>query len=326
MSYESMKRRLTYQGGSAQQDRMIKDKLRSMLSATKYSYQAARFSEYPNANGECRGLFSPVTQNENFDTKMVSVSYESNFKVGSIFKWENTDTLWIVFLQDKTELAYFRGECRRCDYKVNWVDGDRQLQESLLSVIGPSVPTLRTSSSMQAKVAEDFPNANLKIIVQDNDINRGFFRRYQTFLIQGIAYKIEELDYLSMPGVIQFTATEHYVNKMEDDVEENIRNAWNVQPVVPTHLTDYMIDGPSTVKPYYEAEFEALTTGGQWVIVENMHRTDGKGIPTKFIEYDNTQKKIHVMWDSPKSGGYTIGYTAANGQIYQRYVVVESMM
>ena len=320
-----MKRRLDYQGGSAQQDRMIKDKLRSMLSATKYSYQAARFKEYPLFNNEIKGLFNPVNQTESYDTKMISVPF-GNYKVGSIVEWGNTDTLWIIFLQDKTELAYFRGECRRCDYKVNWVDGDRQLQEALLSVIGPSVPTLRTSSSMQAKVAEDFPNANLKILIQDNEVNRGFFHRYQTFLIQGIAYIVEEIDYLSMPGIIQFTATEHYVNKMEDDVEDNIRNAWNVLPVVPKHLTDYMIDGPSTVKPYFEAQFEALTTGGQWVIVENMNRTDGKGIPTKFIEYDNTQKTIHVMWDNPKSGGYTIGYQSPNGQLYQRYVVVESLM
>lgn len=326
MSLESMQRRLTYQGGSAQQDRMIKEKLRSMLSATKYSYQAARFSEYPALDKEYRGLFNPVTQTESFDTKMVSVPYDTNYKVGSIFQWKNTDTLWIIFLQDKTELAYFRGECRRCDYKVNWVDGDRQLQEALMSVIGPTTPSLRTSSSMQAKVAEDFPNSNLKILIQDNDTNRAFFFRYQVFLIQGIAYKIEEVDTLSMPGIIQLNATEHYANLMEDDVEENVRNAWNVQPIVPTHLTDYMIDGPSTVKPYFEAGFEALTTGGQWVIVENMNRTDGKGIPTKFVEYDNTGKTIHVFWDSPKSGGYTIGYQTANGQLYQRYVVVESMM
>lgn len=38
MSLESMKKRLDFHGGAAQQDRMIKDKLRSMLSATKYSY------------------------------------------------------------------------------------------------------------------------------------------------------------------------------------------------------------------------------------------------------------------------------------------------
>ena len=113
---------------------------------------------YPALDTEYQGLFNRIVQNENFDTKMISTHWDNGFKVGDIFKWENTDTFWIIFLQERTELAYFRGECRRCDYKVEWVDADKNVQEALMSVIGPTVPTLRTSSSMQAKVAGDFPN------------------------------------------------------------------------------------------------------------------------------------------------------------------------
>lgn len=38
MSLASMKRRLTFYGGAAQQDRMIRDKLWTLMRATKYSY------------------------------------------------------------------------------------------------------------------------------------------------------------------------------------------------------------------------------------------------------------------------------------------------
>lgn len=214
-------------------------------------------------------MFNRIVQNENFDTKMISTHWDSGFKVGDIFKWENTDTFWIIFLQERTELAYFRGECRRCDYKVEWVDADKNVQEALMSVIGPTVPTLRTSSSMQAKVSEDFPNQNLKILVTDNELNRGFFHRYQRFLLQGTAYHIEAVDRLSMPGVIQLNATEHYANLIEDDVEENLRNAWNVMPIMEEHPTDYAIDGPAVIKPKYEAYYEAIIAGGEWIIVEN---------------------------------------------------------
>lgn len=327
MSLAEMKRRLDYQGGYKQQDRMIRDKLKSMLSATKYSYQAARFSEYPDYPAEYKGLFNPVTQNESFDTKMISIPFDAGFKVGSIFHWKNTDTHWICFLQDKTELAYFRGECRRCDHEVNWVDVDQELQTTLLSVIGPTAPTLRTSSSMQAKVAEDFPNANLKMLVPDSERNRGFFHRYQTFLIQGFAFQIEQIDFLSMPGVIQLNATEHYANLIEDDVEQNIRNAWNIKPIETRHSSEYFIQGPSFVKPYYEARFEAITIGGEWVIVEHMNLgPKDKRLPVKFIESDTFQKTITVMWDDPRRGNYTIGYKMPNGQLYQRYIEVESLM
>ena len=52
MSLESMKQRLTFHGGAAQQDRMIKDKLRSMLSATKYSQLSVSESGYSLSNFE----------------------------------------------------------------------------------------------------------------------------------------------------------------------------------------------------------------------------------------------------------------------------------
>lgn len=142
MSLESMKRRLAFHGGAAQQDRMIKDKLRSMLSATKYSYQAAHFTKYPEMTDTVIGLFNPVTQTMDYDTKLISTPFESGYHVGDIFKWENTGTYWICFTQDRTELAYFRGQCRRCDYKVQWVNGDREVLETYLSVIGPTNPLI----------------------------------------------------------------------------------------------------------------------------------------------------------------------------------------
>lgn len=326
MSLEIMRNRLNYHGGASQQSRMIKDKLRSMLSAIKYSYQSAVFSQYPDLKVESTGLFGPVNQTEDYDTKLISTDFNNEFTTGTIFNWRNTNTFWIVFLQDKTELAYFRGHCRRCDYKIQWVDGNREVQETLVSVIGPSVPTLRTSSSMQAKVAEDFPNAGLKILMPDNEKNARFFYRYQHFLLKGVAYIIEEVDNLSMPGIIQLHATEHYADKVTDDVENSLTNAWNILPVVPEYTTDYAIEGPNTVKPQFKAKFEAIMSGGRWIIVENENQDSKKSLPAKFVEFDQSQKEIHVYWDSMKSGQYTLGYLLPDGTLYQKHILVESLM
>lgn len=38
MSLASMKRRIDFYGGAAQQDRMIRDRLWTLMRATKYSY------------------------------------------------------------------------------------------------------------------------------------------------------------------------------------------------------------------------------------------------------------------------------------------------
>lgn len=64
-------------------------------------------------------------------------------------------------------------------------------------------------------------------------------------------------------------ATKYYANLIEDDVEENIQNAWNIQPVIPEYPTQYGIEGPLTIKPLFEAEFSAIVEGGTWYIIEN---------------------------------------------------------
>lgn len=327
MSLANMTARLRFQGGAKQHDRMIESKLRSMLVATKYSYQAGEFQLWSSDNTpKFVGLFNPVTNTENFDTKMISTEFCNNVKVGSYFEWKDTKTYWIVFLRDLTELAYFRGECRMCNFKVQWVNEDQRLYETLISVIGPSATQLRTSSSMQAKVAEDFPNANLKLLVQDNPLNRKYFTRYQTFLIQGTAYQIEEVDRLSMPGVIQLQATEYYANRIDDDIEKNIRNAWNVQPIIPEYPTDYAIEGPLTVKPQIDAEFTTMMRGGEWFIVENYDLSPNQQKnPATILTADISSPTIIVHWNSMKSGMYTIGYRMPSGQIYQKSVLVESL-
>lgn len=129
-----------------------------------------------------------------------------------------------------------------------------------------------------------------------------------------------------MPGVIQMNCERYYTNLIEDDVEENILNAWNIQPVLPEHNTDYGIEGPLTIKPLFEFEYEAIVAGGYWIICENEDQPMPKRLPVDFIEYDRHSKKIHVKWHGTSSGGFTLGYVMPNGKMYQRYIVVESLM
>lgn len=319
-----MKRRINYYGGAAQQDRMIRDRLWTLMRATKHSYQAARFNRYPEYEKEVVGVFNPVTVNQDYDTKMISTPFDSGYKVGDVFKWENTQTLWIIYNQNLTELAYFRGNTRRCNYMVRWVNGERELCETPISVIGPSMPD--HTRMINGMMAGSFivPSGNLICLVTDNQKNRGYFHDDQTFIILGISYRVTNIDRLSMPGVIQIHATEYTTNMIEDDVEEDIRNAWNIQPIIPEHQSEYGIEGPVSVKPYEEAEFTAIVKGGTWFIAEN--REGGKKLPAKFVEYDCSQKIVHVYWDAPQRGGYTLLYELPDGTRYERYILVESLM
>ncbi len=324
MSFEVMRSRLNYLGGANQQDRMIKDKLRSMLSAIKSSYQSAKFSLYADDHQNIfKGLFNRSELNEEFDTKTVSAPLDASLKAGDIICWENTSTLWIIFLQHMTELAYFRGDCRRCDHILQWVDAERKVQKTPASIIGPTHPSIRNSSSMGAQLVQDFPTANLKLLIPDTPLNNNFFKQYQTFLLKGRSYRLEQINDVSMPGILQLTATEYYANLVEDDVEENLRNAWNVLPIINEHEEDFVITGKRLVKPKEVIEFSSSLPNGTWLIIEN---NDNKTpFPAKILNRDNTANPINIAWDSMKSGNFTVGYKVGD-KLYQYHVIVESLM
>jgi hypothetical protein len=72
-----------------------------------------------------------------YDDKILSIGFESNFKPGDIFEWCNTGTHWIIRLQDLQELAYFRGDIRRCDYTIAWEDSKGKVQRTYAAIRGP---------------------------------------------------------------------------------------------------------------------------------------------------------------------------------------------
>lgn len=322
MSLSLMKQRLGYYGGAQQQDRMVRDKLKSMLSAIKYSYQAAKFNKWED-DKTFKGLFNPITQTENYDTKRISVPFDSGVKVGNILHWQNTNSYWIIFLQDKDELSYFRGQCRRCDYVVQWVDKNRILHKAPVSVIGPTNPQLGQMNIANSQI--DIPTGNIALLTQDNPIYREYFTRYQKILLKGKTYKIEMIDNISMPGVIQINASEYYTERIQDG--DGIRNSYNVQPLVEHHNSEYGINGPRMIKPYFEAEYQTFVPNGYWVIqeVEELPPLQKNKFPAQIIDQDNTQKKIHLKWSSPKTGNFTLEYHTEN-KTYQFNIIVQSLM
>ena len=141
-----MAKRLQANGGFPQQNRMIRDKRRSLDSATLYSYQGAWVKKQlydftPAMEGvreapPVRALINPNKLKQDYDDKVVSVGFEHDIKCGDVFEWLGTHTHWLVYLQDLTELAYFRGDIRKCSYEINWED-ENGFHTTYAAVRGP---------------------------------------------------------------------------------------------------------------------------------------------------------------------------------------------
>ena len=311
---KGMAARLNQHGGFPQQDRMIKDKRRTLDRAVLYSYQGAKIQK---VNGEdiCRALINPNKLTMDYDNKILSVGYEFDYKPGDVFKWLNTDTYWIVYLQDLTELAYFRGDIRKCRYTISWKDDNGIVCTTQAAVRGP-VET-KINYIQKNGISVDTPNHSLNIILPKNKDTLAYFKRYKKFYLRtleenegDLCWRIEGFDTISTPGIIEINAVEYYSNEVEDDLQNGIAGGLIVDPVAPEPASELIV-GENFIKPkvsytyYYEGDEES-----EWEIISE----------NKTIQQKKDGKTLTIKWMQSYSGQITLKYGSA-----ERVIVIDSL-
>lgn len=333
-------KRLESKGGFSQQDRMIRDKRRSLDKATLYSYQSALVKKQlydftPVMEGvreanPVRALINPNKLKMDYDDKIISVGFEHGFRTGDVFEWCNTGTYWIVYLQDLEELAYFRGDIRKCSYEIEWDDEDGKRQRTYVALRGP-VET-KIDYIQKHGISVDNPNYSLNILMPKTTANLKQFKRYKKFYLQDLVegedntcWRVEAIDTFSTPGIIEITAVEYYANEFEDDVEAGKVGSLIKKPIDPNIGSDseFVIVGETFIKP--KKEYIYYIEGslyGQWYI-------SNAKLPIIKEEFEDEfgRTAIRIKWDSSFSGQFDLWYGDENGPLfdYKKTIVVESL-
>lgn len=335
-----MAKRLDSKGGFPQQDRMIRDKRRSLDKATLYSYQGALVKKQlydfkPAMEGvreadPVRALINPNKLKMDYDDKIISIGFEHGFRTGDIFEWCNTGTYWIIYLQDLEELAYFRGDIRKCSYEIEWDDEDGKRQRTYVALRGP-VET-KIDYIQKHGISVDNPNYSLNILMPKTTANLKQFKRYKKFYLQDLVegedntcWRVEAIDTFSTPGIIEITAVEYYANEFEDDLEAGKVGSLIKKPIDPNIGTDseFIIVGETFIKP--KKEYTYYIEGslyGQWYI-------SNAKLPIIKEEFEDELGRIaiRIKWDSSYSGQFDLWYGDENGPLfdYKKTIVVESL-
>lgn len=311
-------------GGRTQQERMIRDKRRSLDKAVLYSYQGAFVKKFFPLEEEVmeelrnqppvRALINPDKVKQDYDDKIISIGYEHGFQPGDVFEWVNTDTYWLIYLQDKTELAYFRGEIRRCRYTIYFQDEDGNQHMTYAAVRGP-VET-KIDYIQKSGISIDRPNLSLNFLLPANQFNLNYFNRYAKFYLlednKKICWRVEAIDWISIPGILQVNAVEYYSNEFQDDIDNGIAGGLIVKEENPnTGRIERLIEGEAFIKPkgIYEYVYTGLNAA-EWFI-------DSK-YPIKYEIVD--EKTIKLQWMSNYSGQFDIEYGSL-----KKTIVVESL-
>ena len=306
--------RLRQMGGNQQQERMIKDKRRSLDRAVWYSYQAAevRKIETKRDDKPIRALINPNKLKQDYDDKILSIGFEYGFKCGDIFEWIGTNTYWLIYLQDLTELAYFRGDIRKCSYQISWKDEENQTYTTYAAIRGP-VET-KINYIQKHDISLDNPNYSLNLLLPLNDHTIKYFKRYRKFYLKdnSTCWRVEAVDAISTPGIIEISAVEYYANETEDDISKGIVGGLIEEMKDPNNKIETIIGETFIkIKKSYEYEFDG-TLAAEWHV-------DHK-YPV-LIEPDiNDPRKVTIKWCSAYSGQFELFYGN-----HSKIIIVESL-
>lgn len=308
-----MSRRIAAMGGVPQQDRMIKDKKLTFDRALKYSYQAANVRKI-GEDKEVRALINPNQLKQDYDDKIISIDFEYGYSVGDVFEWVNTGTKWLIYLQELTELAYFRGDVRKCSYEVEWLDNGEK-KKTYLALRGPVETKIKTG--VKHGMSIDTPNASLNIILPKNEDTLKYFKRYAKFYLpiadepyNKVCWRVEAIDAFSTPGILEMVAVEYYSNDDTDDIENGIVDAFVAKPIDP-NPEGGMIEGETFIKPQFEYTYKYTgSMDGNWYVDEKL----------PVLLDDKGSKTVNIKWDSSFSGQFDLHYGD-----YTKTIIVESL-
>ena len=322
-NFEMMRKRLEHQGGIAQESRMIKDKYRTFLRTLKYSYQGCDvvliqpreeclpdMEGLPSVQPRYRALINPNKNKADYDEKIISIDYATEYKPGDVFKWINTGTHWIIYLRELTEDAYFRGEIRRCDYKIKFREEDGTIWSTWASIRGPVETQIDSIQKNQIRV--DRPNLSLNILLPSNEKTIKAFDRYKEFLFKGKCWRVEAPNIVSPQGVIEINAEEYFIDRDTDDKVNELKDGLVVEPVDPT--PDTSIVGDTFILPLIATEFKSPQSGGKWCAGD---------APVEICR--NGDYTVLVTWTKTISGQFDLKWTKED-RTEIKTVVVESLM
>ena len=299
-----MNSRLRFRGGN-QQERMIKDKRETLDRVVLYSYQGATVRKIDTTDS-VPALINPNQLKQDYDDKIISVGYEYNFKPGDVCEWERTGTKWLIYLQDLTELAYFKGNIRKCNYEIKWKDSKGNIRSTFAAIIGPK--ETKIDSTQTNGISLDSPNHSLNLLLPMNDDTLNQFKRYSEFYLQNICWRVEATDTISMPGVLEINAVEYYKNETADDIEKGIVDGLIVEEIPEPASGE--IEGEIFIKP--KKTYTYKYTGS----LDSSWTYDAK-LP---LEVKVNGKEITLKWTKTYTGQFVLKYADE-----EKTIVVESL-
>ncbi len=330
---ENLQTRIQYRGGK-QEGRMIKDKEKALKKALLYSYQACTAIL---ADGrEFRCLINPDKLKTNYDDKIISIPFKDicvgrnnlaadseqpvtsgtkpqgktsegeediGMKAGDVFKWKETNSDWLVYLQRIEEDAYFRAEIRRCRYEV-------KINDTVYKVYAAAIDRDEISWLTKNSISFNELNYGLTMYITKNQETEDFFHRFTIVELNGKPWEVQVVDSISTDGIIQVSLKEHYQNSIQKEIETYKEDMTTFKREREKTIQGATITYPYDIQSYTIVGYDGE---GQWSISNNK---------AKIVSQSNSEATVEVI--SGRSGTFDLIYKKNDGQEEILTVSIES--
>lgn len=291
-----MKQRLVYDGGDVD-GRLVQGKYKSFRAALK-SYQG-EWITFENKIHRC--LINADKLKEDYDIKMISVDFDANIKEGDVFLWNRTNTHWLVYLQQHSEEAYFRGQIRKCSYQID-VDGTLYW----ISVTGPQERSIEWAK--QHNIAYNKLNYTIVFYLTKNEETNAFFERHRKIKFDNRNWTVAVVDRYSQDAVLEVILEEDFNNSLED--------AEVVPEVIEPDKAQPYINGPREVRVYDTSVVYSIenASNGNWLVSSNK---------VKIVDLNSSSCTLDIV--TGKSNSFTISYVREGYDNIELDVVIKSL-
>lgn len=299
MGYNEMKRRMGYNDATAQ-DRMIIQKQKTLKDNIARSYFGFSVTK-PDIDDEkiYRVLITGVSNSlgDSETKKDISSFFEDGFKVGSIVHWLKTKSYWIIYEQEKSEIAYFQGKMIEAkNYQIITLDGK-------YSTWGSLSLSLAEGEEMFNETLLTYEETRMVLRIPDSVQNREVFGLDKKIRVLDTVWKIYNIDYISDPGIITIRGKRSFDSDIDVSIEED-----NIVDNDNTY-----IDGPNIIAPFEKAVYTIKQgVNGAWSIPDNPN----------ILKTINNDNSLTIIWNNArKRNDFTIAY----GE-HVKHIQVESLM
>lgn len=290
-NFELMKQRIEFVGDTFQK-RIIQGKASGFESALK---NGSNTQTVIVNSKESKVLINDNKLTQNYDEKIISAPHDLKLKTGDIVYWKETNSYWIVYLQDISELAYSNAYMRKCHNEtiVRTSVGKTQVRAA---VFGNEDALIQ--SVIKSKVSVDTSKLTIQLLIPNTKENLELFKRYNKFMFNSIPWEINGVNSIDLENILIIIAQED-TEFIEDTPIEN------------EDVTAGQIQGKLVIKPLEIATYtvsEAVPTSSWSVDHSNVSILDIKN------------KEITIKWTDIKSGEFVLSYGD-----YSQKIIVESL-